>query len=104
MSTLVFIYTTFANSQEAEKVAMELLNDKLIVCANMFPQVSSIYLWKGKIHSGNETVVIMKSRNELADKIIERIETRHSYNQPVIAIIPVTKVNKSFSDWVNIGV
>ncbi len=104
MSALVLIYTTFANPEEAERVSMELLGDKLIVCANIFPQVSSFYLWESRIHSSNEIVVVMKSRDDLTDEIVKRIETRHSYSQPVVVVIPVAKANKSFSDWVNIGV
>jgi periplasmic divalent cation tolerance protein len=104
MGTLVLIYTTFANFEEAEKVSKGLLRDKLIVCVNMFPQVNSLYLWEDKIHSNNEAVAVMKSRDDLTDKIIERIEAQHSYSQPVILVIPVAKVNKSFGDWVNIGV
>ncbi|GFR00582.1 uncharacterized protein TNCT_207211 [Trichonephila clavata] len=43
----------------------------------------------------------MKSRNDQIDKIVEKIEAMHSYDQPAIAVMPIEKANKSFTNWVN---
>ena len=101
MDDLVLIYTTFPNSEEASKISEELLSKKLVVCVNVFPEVNSLYLWEGKINHNREVVAIMKSRNDQVDKIIEKIEAIHSYDQPAIAIIPIEKTNKSFTNWTN---
>ncbi|WP_168464906.1 divalent-cation tolerance protein CutA [Wolbachia endosymbiont of Ctenocephalides felis wCfeT] len=101
MSSLDLIYTTFSSTEEAKFISERLLDDKLIACVNIFPEVSSLYLWNGKINSSCEVVAIMKSNNSHIDKIIERIEAMHSYDQPVIAVIPIEKANKSFTNWVN---
>ncbi|WP_406827620.1 MULTISPECIES: divalent-cation tolerance protein CutA [unclassified Wolbachia] len=76
----------------------ELLNEKLIVCVT---EVNSLYLWKGEINSGCEVVAIMKSRNDQVDKIVEKIEAMHSYDQPAIAVMSIEKANKSFTNWAN---
>lgn len=101
MSNLVLVYATFSNFEEAKTVSEELLNEKLIVCVNIFPEVNSLYLWKGEINSGCEIVAIMKSRNDQVDKIVEKIEAMHSYDQPAIAVMPIEKANKSFTNWAN---
>ncbi|UIP91374.1 divalent-cation tolerance protein CutA [Wolbachia pipientis] len=101
MSNLVLVYTTFSSLKEAKAISEELLNEKLIVCVNIFPEVNSLYLWEGKINSNCEVVTIMKSRNDQADKIVEKIEAMHSYDQPAVVIIPIGKANKSFTNWVN---
>jgi len=101
MNDLVLIYTTFASLKEAKTVSEELLNEKLIACVNIFPEVSSLYLWEGKIHSSCEIVAITKSRNDQVDKIVEKIEAMHSYDQPAVVIISIEKTNKSFTNWVN---
>ncbi|BET35221.1 MULTISPECIES: divalent-cation tolerance protein CutA [Wolbachia] len=101
MSNLVLVYITFSNLKEAQAISEELLNEKLIVCVNIFPEVNSLYLWEGKINSNCEVVAIMKSRNDQADKIVEKIEAMHSYGQPAVLIIPIGKANKSFTNWVN---
>ncbi|MBR9983150.1 MAG: divalent-cation tolerance protein CutA [Wolbachia endosymbiont of Homalodisca vitripennis] len=101
MSNLVLVYITFSNLKEAKTISEELLNEKLIVCVNIFPEVNSLYLWEGKINSNCEIVAIMKSRNDQADKIVEKIESMHSYDQSAVVIIPIGKANKSFTNWVN---
>ncbi len=101
MSSLVLIYTTFSNFEEAKTVSEELLNEKLIVCVNIFPEVNSLYLWKGKISNSCEVVAIMKSKNDQVDKIVEKIEAMHSYDQPAIAVMPIERANKSFTNWAN---
>ncbi|MFP3021233.1 MAG: divalent-cation tolerance protein CutA [Wolbachia sp.] len=101
MNNLVLIYTTFSNFEEAKTVSEELLNEKLIVCVNIFPEVNSLYLWEGKISNSCEVVAIMKSRNDQVDKIVEKIEAMHSYDQPAIAVMPIEKANKSFTNWAN---
>ncbi|UVW84020.1 divalent-cation tolerance protein CutA [Wolbachia endosymbiont of Aedes albopictus] len=78
-----------------------MLNEKLIVCVNIFPEVNSLYLWEGKISNSCEAVAIMKSRNDQIDKIVEKIEAMHSYDQPAIAVMPIEKANKSFTNWAN---
>ncbi|AAW71354.1 divalent-cation tolerance protein CutA [Wolbachia endosymbiont of Brugia malayi] len=101
MNSLVLVYTTFSNVKEAKAVSEELLNKKLIICVNIFPKVNSLYLWKGEINSSCEVIAIMKSRSDQVDKIVEKVEAMHSYDQPAIVIIPIEKVNKSFANWVN---
>ncbi|AAS14515.1 periplasmic divalent cation tolerance protein [Wolbachia endosymbiont of Drosophila melanogaster] len=101
MNNLVLVYTTFSNFEEAKTVSEELLNEKLIVCVNIFPEVNSLYLWEGKISNSCEVVAIMKSRNDQVDKIVEKIEAMHSYDQPAIAVMPIEKANKSFTNWAN---
>lgn len=101
MSNLVLVYITFSNLKEAKTISEELLNEKLIACVNIFPEVNSLYLWEGKINSNCEIVAIMKSRNDQTDKIVEKIEAMHSYDQPDVVIIPIGKANKSFTNWVN---
>lgn len=101
MSNLVLVYITFSNLKEAQIISEELLNEKLIVCVNIFPEVNSLYLWESKINSSCEVAAIMKSRNDQTDEIVEKIEAMHSYDQPAIAVIPVGKASKSFTNWVN---
>ncbi|WP_065094529.1 MULTISPECIES: divalent-cation tolerance protein CutA [unclassified Wolbachia] len=101
MSNLVLVYATFSNFEEAKTVSEELLNEKLIVCVNIFPEVNSLYLWEGKISNSCEVVAIMKSKNDQVDKIVEKIEAMHSYDQPAIAVMPIEKANKSFTNWAN---
>ncbi len=93
----IFIYVTCADEQQAQKIAMRLLQKRLIACANIFP-IKSLYRWEGKIQDGKEFVTILKTRDDKYDVVKEEIERLHSYNVPCITKIKV-EPNSSYATW-----
>ena len=87
------LYIPCPSKEEAEKIAKELLQKKLIACANIFP-ISSLYLWKGKIEERNEFVLLVKTNKEVE----EEVKKLHSYENPCIGKIPI-EFNKEYSNW-----
>ncbi len=41
-------YVTCKDKQEAESIAKTLLEEKLVACANIFPEMESFFWWKQK--------------------------------------------------------
>jgi len=93
------LFLTCANDKEAEKIAKTLLAKRLIVCTKRFP-VTSSYLWKGKITSGNEVLLIMESTEENFSKIEKEIAKIHSYETFVLLSSPVTKTTQKVKTWI----
>ena len=52
--------STFPDQETARRISNELVTKKFAACANILPAVESIYRWKDKIESGNETLVLFK--------------------------------------------
>ncbi len=96
--TFIIIYITYPNKETAEKIARELLNKKLVACANIFP-ISSMYWWKGKIENNDEFVSIVKTKTENWRKIKERITELHPYEVPCIMKID-TEANDEYEGWI----
>ncbi|MBU1111699.1 MAG: divalent-cation tolerance protein CutA [archaeon] len=96
---MIIIYATFANREEAQKIANHLLKEKLIACAN-FSDVNACFNWKNKRNNVKETTALMKTRDENWDKVKEEIKNLHSYDTPCIIKINA-EANKAFEDWVN---
>lgn len=90
---------TCADKKEADKIANSLLEKKLIVCAKK-SFVSSSFLWKGKIQSSNEILLIMDSLIDNFDKINNEIKKLHNYKTFVLTSIRVEKTTKEVEDWV----
>jgi periplasmic divalent cation tolerance protein len=99
--TYIIILVTASNKQEAEKIARQLLETKLIACANIIDSVSSIFHWSEKIEKAEECLVLMKSRRELFEEIIETIEELHSYEVPEILAITLVGGSKAYFDWMD---
>ena len=95
----IFIYITCKDEQEAKNIAKHLLEKKLIACANFFP-IKSMYWWHNKINEGDEFVLILKTKEELYEKVKEEVKKIHSFDVPCITKIPVS-VNEEYSKWLN---
>ena len=62
------LFLSCKNIKEADKISGQLLKEKLIVCAKKIP-INSSYLWKSKIESAQEVLLIMDSIEENFEKI-----------------------------------
>ena len=49
------VYVPCKDKDEARTIAKELLDERLVACANFFP-VESMFRWKGSIDSSSEIV------------------------------------------------
>ncbi|GAB6886510.1 divalent-cation tolerance protein CutA [Desulfothermus okinawensis JCM 13304] len=93
-------YVTCKDKQEAESIAKTLLEEKLVACANIFPEMESFFWWKQKIDKAKETPMILKTKKELSKEVIEKIKSLHSYECPCIIEIPITGGFKDFLNWI----
>jgi periplasmic divalent cation tolerance protein len=93
------ITTTYPDKESAKSVAKLLVEKRLVACAQIIP-IESVYLWQGKIHDEEETMLIAKSKNLLFDKIIATIRENHSYEVPQIVQIPITDGLPEYLKWI----
>ena len=94
------IYTTFADQHEAEQVAQQLVEDKLAACVNIFPAITAIYRWQGKIERGQETAALIKTRDKLFTAVEHKIKQLHSYENCCVIKLPITAGSQQFLDWI----
>lgn len=79
------IWCPFGDAQSAEAVADTLLEERLIACANILPAIRSLYRWKGERGEGAEVAVLFKTRADLLDAAVARLEALHPYDAPAIS-------------------
>ena len=68
------IYVTTSKNLESKKIARKLIEEKLAACINIIPTIVSIYLWKGEIEEDSESIMLIKTRSEMVERVIKRIE------------------------------
>ncbi len=100
MSEIIFIYVTFPSEVLAAKMANNLINDKLIACANIYPGVKSVYRWEGKNQRTEEAVAIFKTRRENYGAVSEKIMKEHEFKTPCIAVLPVEHMLPQYAEWI----
>jgi periplasmic divalent cation tolerance protein len=100
MERAVFVYTTYPSVVEAERAGRVLLERRLCACVNILPGMVSYYWWQGAIDRGEEAVMIIKTRADLADDVHTAVKELHSYSTPGIFVIPIEAVDPDYHAWI----
>lgn len=93
------IYITCKDKTEARNVGKAVVGERLAACANILDGMESIYWWKDKLENDKETVLILKSRAEKLEALIEKVKETHSYEVPCIVALPIEKGNPDYLAW-----
>jgi periplasmic divalent cation tolerance protein len=95
------LYITAGSAEEAAAIARDLLDARLIACANIIDGATSLYRWEGKIEQESEAVMIAKTREDLVEKVIDRVRELHGYDCPCIVAVAIVAGNPAFLDWID---
>ena len=99
--SIVSVYAIFADSDEAERIGLAVVEERLAACVNILGPVRSIYRWRGKVEQADEVAAIFKTSEAGAEALIARIAALHSYDVACIVAWPVAKVLDSYGEWVH---
>ena len=95
----MIVFVTTKNKSEAEKIAKALLYERWIACANIVGPVTSFFSWEGKADCADEFLMVMKSRKDLLDAVIDRVRDMHSYEVAEILAVPIVGGSKAYLGW-----
>lgn len=99
-TTVVMVYATFPNLEEAERIGGELVEAGLAACVNLLPGMKSIYRWEDALQRDDEIVMIAKTRADRVDALISALTVAHSYDTPAVVALPITAGAPEYLDWV----
>ncbi|MGE3278926.1 MAG: divalent-cation tolerance protein CutA [Candidatus Altimarinota bacterium] len=94
------IFIPCKDKKEALKIAKALLEERLVVCANMIPGVESMFWWEGTIQKASEVLLLMKTKHSLVSKVMKRVKALHSYECPVMEVFEMKDGNPEFLQWI----
>ena len=97
----IVILITTKDTDEADKIAVALTQDKLIACANIVSSVQSIFRWEGKVDYSQEALMIIKSTQDNFKKIVKKVKTLHSYSCPEVIALPIVDGNPDYLKWID---
>jgi len=98
--SVVSVYATFPNADEAERIGHQVVEERLAACVNILGGCRSIYRWQGAVESADEVAAIFKTTAAGADALVTRIAGLHSYDVPAIAVWPIDKLLGAYAEWV----
>ncbi len=97
----IIVLITTPDRQTGEKMARQLLEQKLAACVNIFSPVTSLFRWQGKIETEQEALLLVKTRAELfASRLVPTVRSLHPYDEPEIIALPILSGSQSYLDWI----
>jgi len=95
-----FVYMTAGSLAEAQNIGRGLVSAGLAACVNIFPHMTSIYTWEGKIEEASEVVMIAKTSEARIAELIAKVKSLHSYTVPCIVSLTVEDGYPPFLEWI----
>ncbi|MBY9007644.1 MAG: divalent-cation tolerance protein CutA [Candidatus Lokiarchaeota archaeon] len=100
MTNFIF-FCTVPEIVEAKKIAMHLVEKKIVACVNIIENITSIYTWKRNVEENKEILLIIKTLEEKSEELIQTIENIHSYDTPECIGIKIEKGSQKYLKWIN---
>ena len=97
---IINVVTTIDDKERLELICRELLEKKLVACAQILGPIKSIYRWNGVLEETEEWMGLMKTRIDLYDAVEKEIKALHPYELPEIAALDVTHILSAYGQWV----
>ena len=97
---VLLVFCTFPDADTAASVTRTLVEEKLVACGNLIPDVRSIYSWEGKIEDTAEVMVAFKTAGPVYAKLEKRLLKLHPYDVPEIVALEAGAAAKAYAAWV----
>ena len=85
----------------AKDVAERLVKERLAACINIIDGVLSIYWWNGRVEEASESLLLIKTRSELFEKLKKRIVEVHPYETPEVVALKIEDGLKEYLEWID---
>ena len=96
----IIVVTQVPDRAVAMDLARTLLERRLAACVNVGAPVESIYHWRGRIETGEEIPVLIKTRSVLYSDVEAAVRKIHPYDTPEIIAIPVVDGDARHLAWI----
>ena len=97
---LVLVYVPCPSAKIANKLAHQILDQKLAACVQILPPVKSQFIWKGKLETAFEVPLLCKTRLQLIQSLKKFLLETHPYEAPAILSWRVDSASEDYFLWV----
>ena len=98
--THAVVLVAAGSRDEARAIAMALVERQLAACVQLLP-IQSVYVWEGEVVDDDEILLLVKTRADAFDEIVEAVRSLHSYEVPEIVLLDVAAGDQPYLDWID---
>ena len=94
------VFVTCGSNAEARLIANTVVQKGLAACVNIVPgSIESIYLWKGKVESAKEVLIVIKTMAKRLRKLEAEVHRLHSYEVPEFIVLAIVAGSSKYLRW-----
>lgn len=95
----VLVLTSVPPGEVGEALVDRLVQERLVACGSLLPDLRSVYRWDGQLQRDAEVLVILKTVRSCAERLFERIADLHPYEVPELIALPVVAAAEAYAAW-----
>jgi len=96
----ILVYATYPSQTEAKRIGAALVEQKLAACVNIFPSMTAIYEWRGKLEEAAETAMLIKTRAGMEAEVIDAVKRLHTHDTPALLVLKTAGGSAEFVKWI----
>jgi periplasmic divalent cation tolerance protein len=94
------VLVTCGSMKEARKIARGVVGKRLAACVNIgTAAVESLYWWNGKVETGREFLLVMKTVSSRLGELEKEVKRSHSYEVPEFVVMKIEAGSKEYLRW-----
>ncbi|MEW6113764.1 MAG: divalent-cation tolerance protein CutA [Thermodesulfobacteriota bacterium] len=101
MGSYIVCLVTIDDPAKAAEIARFLVEEKLVACVNIVPEIRSIYFWDGRVCDETERLMVMKTRTDLFPRVQDAVKKLHPYQLPEIIALPIVQGLPAYLAWID---
>ena len=94
------ILVTSPDVDSAIILVRRVVQERLAACGNVIPGLTSVYRWEGELQEDPEALIVLKSTQDVVERLKRRVEELHPYDVPEFLVLPVSHGNSAYLRWV----
>lgn len=93
------VVVTFDDRDAAQKLAAQIVSERLAACAQVDGPITSTYWWNGEVETADEWRAEFKTTTALLDALSARVVELHSYDTPQVVAVPIVGGSEAYLSW-----
>ena len=99
MTNARIVLTTVGQKQDADKLALQLVERRLAACVNIIGPIRSVYRWKDKIANEPEFLLLIKTTAAHAPQLCSIFKELHPYDLPECVELALHGGSEDYLAW-----